>query len=474
MVTGCQKSRPLVDGPIPVPDEKPWWTGMTLTEDGSRVILEEPITLVVGGVTPMHIEKNNSLRSVGSYDGNYEEVERLKSTVNSPRPSRPVQEDYSDFKEYLHADQLWTAWKSHIGGNDWVRDITIPELEEGDYDVEGNIPVPDNTLSGKSKSSYVEISDYSPYEKVTVTLYKLPRSRVLSFLVNSRSLHSYRWVGEDYFENIFPLSRTDAFLISEKPSYQANKPLLTSITYNGKDTNSNPSPGYDSFYLPMFCRLKKVSVTQDNKIQGLENHEPDEATPHPINSIYLERAVAMMTISWEYSYVPEGSKENKKVTPVNDHFFDDFLIHKYTSITSIIPNNWEALQKRQSELTSFINPYKVVTSTDFKENESAIGALDRVGTFYAFVPENFPTDIKNQTSFRVFITRFNPSTKEIVGEDRRYKYFDIPFGTKNANGIRETHRNTYYKLLLRFKQTPEGPVPYIVSTWDEVDIPAEL
>lgn len=71
------------------------------------------------------------------------------------------------------------------------------------------------------------------------------------------------------------------------------------------------------------------------------------------------------------------------------------------------------------------------------------------------------------------MTKFDKKTEQIV--ERRYKYFDLPYGEKNSEtGLLEVHRNTWYNLHIKFRKAPEGPVPYIVSAWDEVDIPAEL
>lgn len=90
------------------------------------------------------------------------------------------------------------------------------------------------------------------------------------------------------------------------------------------------------------------------------------------------------------------------------------------------------------------------------------------------MPENFPTDASQQSTILVYLTKFDPDTQEVIEKCRRYKAFEIPFGTKGANGLREIRRNHSYEILLRFKQTPKGPVPYIVSPWEEVDIPTEL
>lgn len=59
--------------------------------------------------------------------------------------------------------------------------------------------------------------------------------------------------------------------------------------------------------------------------------------------------------------------------------------------------------------------------------------------------------------------------------ERRYKYFDLPYGEKNPEtGLLEVHRNTWYNLRIKFKQTSEGVIPYIADTWTDVDIPTEL
>ena len=60
--------------------------------------------------------------------------------------------------------------------------------------------------------------------------------------------------------------------------------------------------------------------------------------------------------------------------------------------------------------------------------------------------------------------------------ERRYKYFDLPYGEKNPEtGLLEVHRNTWYNLHVKFRKAPDGTEqPYIPDPWEDVDIPAEL
>lgn len=456
------------------------WEGYEKTADGTRIILPEPITLDIA-VTPTR-EVNNALRSAGDFDGTYSADERARATVNSPEPAeRPVaprnpnsrgtaefwQWYYSDvYREWQRKDDCWRFWNTN-GGEDWIRDLHIPELQEEDYVVNGLVPYSDF-------GRYSTRVDVSPYSKVTITFYKLPTSGVLSFMVNSMAYHTY--YNRD--ENLAPLTLENPFMISENPDFSyeqdvVSKRVVTSggSTFPGSDLGGNGQL-FESSYLPMFARLTDVAPS-DTKT-GIKGRESGSTEPvHDIKSIYLERAVAKVTVRWEYEYYPAGS--TKEVNPVKDHFFDDIFPGQYPNITSVVPNNWTALLSHYDQVGKPVATmpfYRKYPNITHYGDESVGMALMTSGTTHFYMPENFPTSASEQSTMLVYITKFDPATNEIVG-DRRYKVFELPFGTKGANGLRQIRRNHSYEILLRFKYTPESPVPYIVGTWEdqEVDIP---
>lgn len=475
----CQRGGTTAEVTPDEPSVDPW-EGYEKTADGTRVILPEPITLDIS-VTPTR-PVNNTLRAdVGDFYGIYSDDERARATVNTPepaekpeRPTMPYRPGTVEFGQWYYSDEYrewqrkydyWYYWNTN-GGEDWIRDLHIPELKEGDYEVKGLVPYDSSDFSRLGKAS--NSMDVSSYSKVTITFYKLPTSGILSFMVNSKAYHTY----QNREKGLTPLTLDNPFLISENPNFSYVQDVLTNRKpvggediFPGSDLGGD-SQLFDSFYLPMFSRLVEVKPNDKRGINGRESGS--EEPVHEIKSIYLERAVAKVTVRWEYEYYPKGS--TTKVKPVNDHFFDDIYPGQYPNITSVVPNNWTALKRHYDQVgvstMPFYRKYPNITHVD---NEEVGTALVTGGTEHFYMPENFPTSASEQSTMLVYITKFDPDTYEIDGK-RRYKYYEIPFGSKRADGLREIRRNHNYEILLRFKQTPEGPVPYIVDTWSNQDV----
>lgn len=461
------------------------WEGYEKTADGTRVILPEPITLDIS-VAPTRAVNNTLRAAVGDFDGIYSDDERARATVNTPEPEEtaaprnPHRYGTADFWQWYYSEE-YRAWQREDdyrrswntnGGEDWIRDLHIPELKEGDYEVKGLVPYDSKNFSGIGKNSYN--MDVSPYSKVTITFYNLPTSGVLSFMVNSKASHTR----SNSDESIAPLTLDNPFLITENPYFCYEQDVVSkrqwidsTDKFPGSDLGGS-SQLFDSFYLPMFSRLVDV-VPNDKK--GIDGRESGSTEPvHEIRSIYLERAVAKVTIRWEYEYYPAGSTE--EVNPVKDHFFDDIYPGQYANITSVIPNNWTALLSHYDKVgkpATNMPFYRSYPNISHIENETVGTALLRAGTEHFYMPENFPTNASEQSTMLVYITKFDPETYAIVGK-RRYMYYEIPFGTKRADGLREIRRNHSYEILLRFRKAPDGTEqPYIVDTWtnQDVDIP---
>lgn len=460
--TSCEKGANRAEVTPDAPAVDPW-EGYEKTADGTRIILPEPITLDIS-VAPTRTVNYTLRATTGDFDGIYSEGERGRATVNTPEPAEkptpprnPHRYGTAEFWQWYYSDEYrayqrefdrWQSWNTN-GGEDWIRDLHIPELREGDYKVDGLVPYSD---FGRFSTGV----DVTPYSKVTITFYKLPTSGVLSFMVNSKAYHTY--YNRD--ENLAPLTLENPFLISENPDFSYEQDVVSKRKwldskniFPGSDLGGN-SQLFESSYLPMFSRL--VDVKPNDK-RGIDGRESGSTEPvHEIRSIYLERAVAKVTVRWEYEYYPAGS--TKEVNPVKDHFFDDIYPGQYANITSVIPNNWAALKSHYDKVGKpakdmpFYRRYPNIAHT---ENEDVGTALSKGGTEHFYMPENFPTNESEQATMLVYITKFNPGTKEIVGK-RRYKYYEIPIGTKRADGLREIRRNHSYEILLRFTYPGEG------------------
>lgn len=460
--TSCEKgaNRAEVTPDAPVVDP---WEGYEKTPDGTRIILPEPITLNIS-VAPTRVVNNTLRADIGDFDGIYSEDERARATVNTPEPAdsptaprNPYSYGTAEFWQWYYSDEYrayqrefdrWQSWNTN-GGEDWIRDLHIPELREGDYKVDGLVPYSD---FGRFSTGV----DVTPYSKVTITFYKLPTSGVLSFMVNSKAYHTY--YNRD--ENLALLTLENPFLISENPDFSYEQDVVSKRKwldskniFPGSDLGGN-SQLFESSYLPMFSRL--VDVKPNDK-RGIDGRESGSTEPvHEITSIYLERAVAKVTIRWEYEYYPEGSTE--KVNPVKDHFFDDIYPGQYANITSVVPNNWAVLKSHYEKVgkpAANMPFYRSYPNIAYIDDETVDTALGRGGTEHFYMPENFPTNASEQATMLVYITKFDPATNAIVGK-RRYKYYEIPFGTKRADGLREIRRNHSYEILLRFTYPGKG------------------
>lgn len=475
----CQKGATTAGVTPDEPSVDPW-EGYEKTADGTRIILPEPITLDIS-VAPTRAVNNTLRADVGDFYGTYSGDERDRATVNTPKPKEtaaprnPHRYGTADFWQWYYSEE-YRAWQREDdyrrswntnGGEDWIRDLHIPELKEGDYEVKGLIPYSDF-------GRYSTGVDVTLYSEVTITFNKLPVSGVLSFMVNSKAYHTYY----DRDENLAPLTLDNPFLITEDSNFSYEKDVISKRKwldpkdiFPGSDLNGN-SQLFESSYLPMFSRLVDVKPNDKRGINGRESGSTEPV--HEIKSIFLERAVAKVTIRWEYEYYPAGSTE--KVNPVKDHFFDDIYPGQYANITSVIPNNWAALKRHYEKVGKpvanmpFYRSYPNIAHID---DETVGTALGRGGTVHFYMPDNFPTTASEQSTMLVYITKFDPDNNYKIDGKRRYKYYEIPFGTKRADGLREIRRNHSYEILLRFKQTPEGPVPYTVDTWEDqpVDIP---
>ena len=436
--------------------------------------LEKPITIsfLVGPnkqIRPM----GAVTRAVGDLSRDYTQDDKDNATVNS---HRPTSYDETDSHIKLYYDSSLALYRS-----DWIRNIYIPELRPGDYKVEGVVPIPGDDLS------YVDnkVSEDQVPTKVTITFYSLPKPmEKMTFLVNSRlhdSIYSstypdqYMDLEESYFLGISPFYRLSPKFKEDFDRYMSNPKYVTHSFQNAIGTFSTSI--FEPAYLPMYARLYNVSAAPSK--DALIASETAGGTPEEIRSIYLERAVSLVTITWD---------RPTDVSDDFDYFIDQIYFAKLPNVGSIIPNNWEGVQRIMQERMGELKPVGTLQRTipsfwdDRRNNqlkhkgggvdENGYAMTNRTGIEHFFTPENLSD---KPSTIYVVLSKFDLNTGKAI-EPRGSKVFELPFGDKNpTTGNLEVRRNTWYKLHIKFRKAPDGTEqPYIPDPWEDVDIPAEL
>ena len=447
--------------------------------------LDQPITvsILVGSNRTVRPTTQTGLRAaLGDLSRTYGEEEKGKSTVNTHQPSSPNDgtHEYAVYKSGLD------YYKS-----DWIRTLSIPELRPGDYKVTGMVPVPQDK-DFCSSIGMGRATDAEAPTKVDITFYRLPKDGRLSFFVNGR-----RREGQFYNDPLTQLSfdvpyitvAEEFTMLSQRAIDQWKARFDQTETWDsdkGKyvpcDYEYDESAGsaiFTSSYIPMYGRLYRVAKNTNG--HGLVASETADGTPKPLHVIYLERAVSLVSIMWDkpnsdYSY--------------DNYYVDEIYWGKLPNVCSIVPNNWEGVKKMMADNMSDLKPLGTKQKSlpaywDYRRNKGLQwqgGGVDdhgnamtvRGGSVVFFTPENYPTEESKQSTIYVVMSKYDPQTGKVI-KPRGDKVFELPFGEVNpTTGLKDVHRNTWYQLNIKFKYGPKGPVPYIVSAWDDVDIPTEL
>ena len=438
-----------------------------------KYILPEPITLTIGAIPQQVVDPHITTRAIGDFYHDYTDPEKQSATVNTPKEK----------------DKLASRDWAKRGGTDWIRTLSISGLTEGkDYEVSGLVSESTKSAGPNGTINYKTAHDETIVPKsqvVTLTLYKVPEDKKLCLYINSEG-----W--------------EDAFHRDERKSADNDQPYLSA--YNGSllrplatfienrgyvDTYESPRV-LNSFYLPMYGEVANLEV-QGGKLYGTQF---GDTTPKEVNIIYVERAVAQVQIDWQNF---EGNDPSK---PSSDYIFGFFRPGWFINAMSVRPNNYDGLLNAGKTLclppyqgawdipkgkgiynqtfpaTAHFLCYTPSPSTTWDENPSdgIYYQYRRVGSENFFVPENVTALNQRENTLRVVIWQVDHEKQSYVkdGEGNVIsKVFDLKYGTKVGSRY-EVHRNTLYRLHLRLKNTPSGVVPYIVSAWDDVDIPTEL
>jgi len=445
-----------------------------VTSDDEYTILDEPLVLEFLVNAPRKVDPSvtASTRAVGDLDRTYSQPDKDKATVNTPKREKGEyntgDEDYDDL-----------LWRNSLFMTDWIRTLSIPELRPQDYKVEGLIGLPSQDLFDIHYGNDIPEADKANVPaKVTLTLYALPNERVLTFIANGRH---YTNGPSSSDKGLADLSLENPYLLSSRSDYFIGEWMKQPLGTDELSVNSGGGV-FEKSYLPMYARLYKVSKDPNSK--GILASETPDGVAVPTKSIYLERAVSLVTVDWQRPKVYDP--KTYEWTIVFSSFVEDVEFGYFPNLTSVVPSNWTGVQEKINEYQlpwvrvkedfthipaywHFLLNRKFTWSGD---TPASHGIHFKTGRSVFFVPENFPTEEKWQSSIVVILTKFDKQTEEII--ERRYQYFELPYGEKNSEtGLLEVHRNTWYNLHIKLKQTPSGPMPYIVETWEDqpVDIP---
>lgn len=464
-LSGCRGNQALPDPDHPT---------VTQPESGDGVItLAEPVTLTIGVVSQQVVDPFVPTRSIGDFYHSYTDEERQAATVNTLKEN-----------DKFVRDGYW----GKEGGTDWIRTLTISGLIEGrDYEVSGLVSESTKSPGSNGTINYRMADDDEIVPKsqvVTLTLYGVPKDKKLCFYINSEG-----W--EDVFNQDERKSADNDQPYLSAYNGSLLRPLASFIENTGYvDTQESPRV-FNSFYLPMYGEVANLEV-RDGKLYGTQF---GDATPKELKIIYVERAVAQVQIDWKNF---EGNDPSK---PSSDYIFGFFRPGWFVNAMSVRPNNYDGLLNAGKTLclppyqgawdtptgigiynqtfsaTAHFLRYKPSPSTkwDEKPSDGIFKQYRRIGHENFFVPENVAALGQRENTLRVEVWKVHHKTQSYVKDDEGNvitKVFDLKYGTKVGNRY-EVHRNTLYRLHLRFKQTPEGAVPYIVDTWEDhpVDIP---
>lgn len=443
-----------------------------ITEKGDETTyaLDKPITLELLVNTPI---KGNLRGALGSYDGSYDDTARARASVNT-----------KDYENYSSGD---ADYDSFVRGGldfykaDWVRNINIPELKPEDYKVEGTVlDITDpNKFNNFGLNTNPSNGKNIP-DKITITFYRLPKSGILTFLANSKTVtginaNSHKFVNLS-LENPYLITSRSWCIFNDEMKGQISKYLNSETNYTFSGVGSFYGGVFEPSYLPMYARLHKV--VRNEAGDGIKGSETADGTAEDIHTIYLERAVSFVTIHWD---IPNEINDS-------DHFVDEVECGNTPNVTSIVPNNWAGVKAKMTADTAPLLPRDEIQKTiptywdtmhDTSHQTDDESSLNRTGHEQFYTCENFPTTEGEQSTIYVFLTQFvkNPSSPagfDVVGK-RRYKYFELPYGEKNPEtGLLEVRRNRWYNLHIKFKVVSGALQPYIVTDWTEIDIPTEL
>ena len=427
------------------------------SQDNNLITLEKPIVLELL-VNPQHkaqATENSTLRAnVGELSRTYSEIEKKAATVNTKSKVNTPDPDYNLMMNALD-----------VYKGDWIRYLTIPELSPSDYVVEGLVPIKDDNILMLPSPALSTISD-----KVTIKFFKLPKDGVLSFIANGRAYSNY-----PFDDQLSVPTLENPYLLSSNPRFQFNSIFKNAIEPSYKPWLEIQGDAiFHTTYLPMFGRLYRVAPNSAG--DGIVGTDVPNGEVTDIKKIYLEHAVSVVTVTFD---LPK--KENGKY--VQDHFISRVATGKFPSITSIVPNNWSGIQRiiadYKLEDTPMGQPFdKVPSYWSFARQKQGwpnqyyvTNVGPGIGDLYFYTPESYPQNASQQNTIIVLLTKFDPATVTVKKEDEEYKYFELPYGEKNPEtGFLEVHRNTWYNLHIKLKQTPEGVVPYIVDTWSNQDV----
>ena len=446
---------------------------------GAVIRLHKPITLRLAvGQAPSLLREATE----GDYEHSYTDEERDNATAN--------------------ASEL---------GEDWIRDVDIDGLLLGvDYTVTGlaeydrSARYPFEETPEAIEAKYEELWGASQ-DPVTVTLYALPTDGTLRFFVNSRTWDPSA-SGVQQNRTLQGSARTFAHpYIHLHDLSPITSSTITWYAQHNQPQNDWHGEHYQTYfpstYLPMYGVLYHATASQDGtKLHATTASDVPAAQAQDIETIYLERAVAKVTLninygsasnSPEYILIPALSyvynicsvtprKDNTDIENSLTSLAGELRPYSYTSINGPgfgIVNNLTYVPGPRDDAT-LKEGYYILPADRFTYAQYRPDSQTKSYTFY--IPEGSVNifsvnyiwaDPLNRSELRFYTPGDSFQTGRYVDEIIFFPQ-GVPQTEEDLDEMAETYRNTHYTINITMPANADRWVDITtqVEPWNSVQV----
>ncbi len=291
--------------------------------------LEHPIVLGIS-VLPSQVVDLNQPRTRGALraeQGSYTEADFARSTVNRPPGEDP--------------DCLYDAEV----GEDWIRNIVLfadgEELKQGvDYDVEGLVGGPvlnQNDFVPKVPWKY-DSSLPAPSKQVVVKIYRLPKDmpKNLEVFANAQAITVGDHRDPDTVDVSYINTRNSPCLTAwpNTPSTCCDYEEILFLKTNEEIYVDSTLPYLRTYMapsnLPMYGKVSDCDINPDTF--EFTGKQWGQATREEIKTIYLERAVAKIEVTFDEYVATDPSDQQERM-----YWLDELRPGDFPNIITIVP-----------------------------------------------------------------------------------------------------------------------------------------